>query len=179
MGKDIYELHEMLEEYIRNNIFSSNLIRKLSFQFQRLLHYMDEHSTSLYTKELEDQYLKFRSLPINNRRKKETSFNMEARYITLLNGMLEDKWIIKVSRKNLKIPLPGSLGDYCMNFLEKYATARRLNIKAKNNYYNSLYKFCERMEFDHVTSLSDITAEKVLDFVASSQNCKDQLQLSL
>lgn len=41
MGKDIYELHEMLEEYIRNNIFSSNLIRKLSFQFQRLLHYME------------------------------------------------------------------------------------------------------------------------------------------
>lgn len=179
MGKDIYELHEMLEEYIRNNIFSSNLIRKLSFQFQRLLHYMDEHSTSLYTKELEDQYLKFRSLPINNRRKKETSFNMEARYITLLNGMLEDKWIIKVSRKNLKIPLPGSLGDYCMNFLEKYATARKLNIKTKNNYYNSLYKFCERMEFDHVTSLSDITAEKVLDFVASSQNCKDHIAIIL
>ena len=71
MEKDIYELHEMLEEYIRNNIFSSNLIRKLSFQFQRLLHYMDEHSTSLYTKELGDQYLTFRSLPVNNRRKKE------------------------------------------------------------------------------------------------------------
>lgn len=179
MGRDIYELHEMLEEYINNNIFSSNLIRTFSFQFQRLLRYMGENSLSLYTKDVGVQYLAYRSLPSNNRRRKETAFKYEARYITLLNGMLDDKWIIKVSRKNLDIPLPGSLGDYAMSFLEKYATTRRLNIKTRNNYYNSLYKFCERMEFDRITSLSDITAEKVLDFVSSTQNCKDHIAIIL
>lgn len=35
------------------------------------------------------------------------------------------------------------------------------------------------MEFDKVTSLSDITVEKVLDFVSSVQNCKDHVVIIL
>lgn len=41
MEKDIYILHETLVEYIKNHIFSENVIRKLSFQFQWLLSYME------------------------------------------------------------------------------------------------------------------------------------------
>lgn len=175
MDKNIYELHETLEEYIRDNIFSSNMIRKFSFQFQRLLHYMEDNSIPLYSKDVGERYLEFRMLPGNNRRKRSDSFNMESRYITLLNGMLDDKWTTKVSRKDFDAPLPGSLGGYSMSFLEKYVATRRLGMKTRNNYYNSLYKFCERMEFDGITSFSNITAENILDFVASVQNCKDHI----
>lgn len=179
MEKDIYELQGKLEEYIRNHIFSSHLIRTFSFQFKRLLDFMDKNSIKFYSKDIGEKYLAFRALPGNNKRKSEKAHNYERRYITLLNGMMSDQWIKKISPKDYTVPFPGKLGRYTMTFLEDYVAERRLNIKTRNNYYNSLFKFCERMEFDGITSLSDITAEKVLDFVSSVQNCKDHVAIIL
>lgn len=88
MEKDIYVLHEKLEEYIRNNILSSHLIRMFSLQFKRLLNFMDENSIKFYNKEVGKKYVAFRALPGNNKRKSEKAHNYERRYITLLNGMM-------------------------------------------------------------------------------------------
>ena len=179
MEKDVYVLHEALENYINNNIFSNFLIKKFSFQFQRLLAFMEKNSMNMYSKEVGKKYLQFRSLPENNRRKSDSAYVFEARYITLLNGMLDDKWIEKMSWKDYDIPFPGNFGEYVMGFLKKYAEERRLHVKTKNNYYNSLYKFCERMQFDGIMSLSDITSGRVLDFMSSVQNCKDHVAIIL
>ena len=179
MEKDVYVLHEALESYINNNIFSNFLIKKFSFQFQRLLAFMEKNSMNMYSKEVGKKYLQFRSLPENNRRKSDSAYVFEARYITLLNGMLDDKWIEKMSWKDYDIPFPGNFGEYVMGFLKKYAEERRLHVKTKNNYYNSLYKFCERMQFDGIMSLSDITSGRVLDFMSSVQNCKDHVAIIL
>lgn len=172
-------MQETLENYINNNIFSSGLIKKFSTQFKRLLAYMDENSISMYSKEVGKRYLAFRSLPPNNKRKSEFAFNYESRYITILNGMLNDEWVKKMSKKDFNIPFPGNFGEYVMDFLKKYSEERRLNRGTRNNYYNSLFKFCERMQFDSITSLSDITAQRVLDFVSSVQNCKDHVVIIL
>jgi len=179
MEQDINVLQKTLEEYIRDNIFSSNLIRTFSRQFKRLLSFMDNNSFHLYSKEVGEKYLAYRALPGNNRRKNESSYNYERRYITLLNGMLNEQWTKKIAKKNYNVPFPGSFGKYAMNFLENYEETRRLNVKTRNNYYLSLFKFCERMQFDGVMSLSSITAERVLDFVASVQNCKDHVAIIL
>jgi len=175
MEQNIYVLQETLEEYIKDNIFSNNLMKVSSQQFKRLLDFMDANSIYSYSKEVGEKYLSYRALPGNNRRKKTASHNSERRYITLLNGMLTNQWIKKISKKDYNIPFPGSFGEYIMGFLNKYVEARRLNVKTRNNYYTSLFKFCERMQFDEVISLSSITAERVLDFVASVQNCKDHV----
>jgi len=179
MEKDIYILHETLENYISKNIFSTFLIRKFSFQFARLLSFMEKNSISMYSKEVGQKYLNFKSLPGNNRRRSASAYNYDARYITLLNGMLDDEWIEKMSKKDYDIPFPGNFGEYVMDFLQKYTEERRLHVKTRNNYYCSLYKFCERMQFDNVTSLSDITSGRVLDFVSSVQNCKDHVAIIL
>jgi len=175
MEKDIYILHETLENYINDNIFSSFLIKKFSFQFERLLSFMEKNSISMYNKEVGQRYLAFKSLPENNRRKSDSAYKFETRYITLLNGMLDNEWIKKISQKDYDIPFPGKIGEYAMDFLKKYAEDRRLHVKTRNNYYCSLYKFCERMQFDNITSLSEITSERVLDFVSSVQNCRDHV----
>ena len=177
--KDIHYLHESLEEYIRNNIYSSYLIERFSYQFKWLRTFMEANRFEMYSKEVGEKYLIFRALPGNNKRKSQASYNYDARYITLLNGMLNDEWIKKISTKDFNIPFPGALSEYVMAFLEKYAAERRLNWQTRNNYYNSLFKFCERMQFDQITSLSNITAEKVLDFVSSVQNCKDHVAIIL
>jgi len=180
MEKDIYVLHEKLEEYIRSNIFSDYLIRGISHQFKKLTIYMDENSFSLYNKEVGKSYLAFQSLPSNNKRRKSSSYyGFERRYIALLNGMLNDKWVIKTSTKDFNVPFPGAFGKYAMDFLEKYVAIRRLHWRTRNNYYNSLFRFCERMQLEAVISLSDITAAKVLNFVASVQNCKDHVAIIL
>jgi len=140
---------------------------------------MDEHSISMYSKEVGKEYLAFRSLPGNNRRRVASAYNYEARYITLLNGMLDDEWIKKMSKKDYNIPFPGKIGEYAMGFLVKYAEERRLHEDTRNNYYRSLYKFCERMQFDGITSLSDITSGRILDFVSSVQNCRDHVAIIL
>ena len=179
MEKDIYALQKALENYINSNVFSSFLMKKFSFQFKRLLSFMEENSISMYNKQVGQKYLDFRSLPGNNRRKSASAYNFEARYITLLNGMLDDEWIKKMSKKDYNIPFPGKIGEYAMGFLVKYAEERRLHVKTRNNYYDSLYKFCERMQFDGITSLSDITSGRVLDFVSSVQNCRDHVAIIL
>ena len=136
---------------------------------------MGKNDVGMYSKEVGKRYLKFKSLPGNNKRKSASGYKYEVRYITLLNGMLDDMWIKKTSNKDYNSPFPGSFGEYIMDFLKKYAKERRLHEKTRNNYYDSLYKFCERMHFDHVTSLSDITSERILDFVSSVQNCRDHV----
>ena len=177
MEQNIYVLHETLEEYIRDNIFSSNLIKVSSRQFKRLLDFMVANSIYSYSKEVGKKYLAYRALPDNNRRKNESSYNYERRYITLLNGMLTEQWIKKISKKDYHTPFPSNFGEYVMTFLKNYAEARRLNVNTRNNYYRSLFKFCERMQLDGIISLSSITAERVLDFVASVQNCRDHVAI--
>jgi len=136
---------------------------------------MDDNSIHSYREEIGEKYLAYLALQSNNRRKNKSSFNYERRYITLLNGMLTNRWIKKISKKDYNMPFPCSFGEYVMTFLKNYVKARRLNVRTRNNYYSSLFKFCERMQFDEITTLSSITAERVLDFVASVQNCKDHV----
>lgn len=93
--------------------------------------------------------------------------------LPLLNGMLEQRWILKISRRKYDAPFPGKIGPYFTKFLEKHVIEKRLKKETRNNYYRSLYKFCEKMEYDKVFELKDITAEKILDFMSSVKNCKD------
>ena len=102
MEKDIYALHETLVEYIENNIFSTNMIRKLSFQFQWLLRYMEENSIEMYSKEIGLVYLKSGAKPDNRKIKKGVPYNYKRRYITLLNGMLDDEWVRKIATKVIR-----------------------------------------------------------------------------
>jgi len=179
MEKDIHILHEALENYINSNIFSNSLIKQFSFEFKNLLAFMEKNDIGMYNKEVGKKYLKFKSLPENNKRKSASGYKYEVRYITLLNGMLDGEWIRKMSWKDYSVPFPGNFGEYVMDFLKKYAEERRLHVRTRNNYYTSLYKFCERMQFDGVMSLSDITSGRVLDFVSSVQNCKDHVAIIL
>jgi len=177
MEKDIYELQETLEKYIRDNSFSANMLIRISRHFRQLLCFMDMNSLNLYSKKVGKEFLALKAK--NNRRKSQSAYNYEKRYITLLNGMLDGQWIKKISPKDYNIPFPGGFGDYAMDFLEKYIKERRLHEKTRNNYYRSLFKFCERMQFDGIVSLYDINTNNILDFVSSVQNCKDHVVIIL
>ncbi|HAY3506927.1 site-specific integrase [Elizabethkingia anophelis] len=175
MEKNIHELHSQLEIYIKEYIYSSNMLERLSIEFSRLLEYMKQDSNEIYTPEIGQNYLEHRNTII----KKRKHHHYDARYITLLNGMLEDRWILKISRRRYDAPFPGQIGGYFTEFLENYAFKRNLKTITKNNYYRSLYKFCERMQYENVSSLEEITAEKVLDFMSSTRNCKDHSSIIL
>lgn len=175
MEKNIHELHSQLEKYIKENIYSSSMIERLSTEYNRLIAYMVQNSTEIYTPEIGETYLKFRDKII----KKRTYPHYDTRYIILLNGMLEERWILKVSRRKYDASFPGQIGPYFTEFLEKYVIERKLKIKTRNNYYRCLYKFCERMQYEKVLSLKDISAEKILEFMSSTRNCKDHTAIIL
>lgn len=175
MEKNIHELHSQLETYIKENIYSSSMIERLSIEYNRLLAYMKEQSTEIYTTKFGETYLKHRDTIISKR----AHYHYDARYITLLNGMLEERWILKVSRRKYDAPFPGEIGSYFTEFLEKYAVERKLKTQTKNGYYRCLYKFCERMHYEGVSSLKKITSQKVLDFMSSGRNCKDNSAIIL
>lgn len=175
MNKNIHELHSQLETYIKENIYSSSMTERLSTEYNRLLAYMKQNSTEIYTPELGETYLKYRDTII----KKRKYHHYDARYVTLLNGMLQERWILKISRTKYDAPFPGQLGHYFTDFLEKYTIEKKLKKNTRNNYYRSLYKFCERMEYEKIIELKDITAEKILDFMSSVKNCKDHSAIIL
>lgn len=175
MNKNIHELHSQLETYIKENIYSSSMTERLSTEYNRLLEYMKEKSTEIYTPELGETYLKYRNTII----KKRKYHHYDARYVTLLNGMLQERWILKISRTKYDAPFPGQLGYYFTDFLEKYTIEKKLKTNTRNNYYRSLYKFCERMEYEKILELKDITAEKILDFMSSVKNCRDHSAIIL
>ncbi|MGG7552437.1 tyrosine-type recombinase/integrase [Chryseobacterium arthrosphaerae] len=172
---NIHELHSQLETYIKENIYSSSMTERLSTEYNRLLAYMKEKSTEIYTPELGKTYLKYRDTII----KKRKYHHYDARYITLLNGMLQDRWILKISRTKYDAPFPGRIGPFFTKFLEEHVAEKRLKTATRNNYYRSLYKFCERMEYEKIIKLKDITAEKILDFMSSVKNCKDHSAIIL
>ncbi|MEG1592230.1 MAG: hypothetical protein RR391_15315 [Chryseobacterium sp.] len=130
------------------------MTERLSTEYNRFLAYMKEKSTEIYTPELGETYLKYRDTII----KKRKCHHYDARYVTLLNGMLQERWILKISRTKYDAPFPGQLGYYFTDFLEKYTIEKKLKTNTRNNYYRSLYKFCERMEYEKIIELKDITA---------------------
>lgn len=173
MEKNLNELHEQLEKYIDENIFSDNLKKKLSYQFRQLSSFMEKKMISIYNKNVGEKYLKFRDIPGNSKSSKKSNFRFDERYVNLLNGMLEGKWIITKKKQNLDVPFPnGSFGTYMMSFLNSYVNERRLSLKTKSYYYSSLLKFCEKTFEDKIFRLEDITAEYILQFI-SSQSSKD------
>lgn len=93
--------------------------------------------------------------------------------------MLQDRWILKISRTKYDAPFPGRIGPFFTKFLEEHVAEKRLKTATRNNYYRSLYKFCERMEYEKIIKLKDITAEKILDFMSSVKNCKDHSAIIL
>lgn len=169
MQKNIHELHLQLETYIKENIYSSSMIERLSIEYNRLLAYMKQNSTEIYTPEVGKVYLKHRDTIISKRK----CHHYDERYITLLNGMLQERWILRISRTKYDAPFPGHIGPYFTEFLEKHVIEKKLKTDTRNNYYRCLYKFCERMHYENVSSLKDLTAEKLLDFMSSVRNCKD------
>lgn len=173
MEKNLNELHKQLEKYIDENIFSDNLKKKLSYQFRQLSFFMEKKMISIYNKNVGEEYLKFRDIPGNSKSSKKSNFRFDERYVNLLNGMLEGKWIITKKKQNLDVPFPnGSFGTYMMSFLNSYVNERRLSLKTKSYYYCSLLKFCEKTFEDKIFRLEDITAEYILQFI-SSQPSKD------
>lgn len=173
MEKNIRELHELLEKYIDENIFSDNLKKKLSYQFRQLSSFMEGKMISVYSKPIGEEYLKFRDTSENSRFSKNNNFRFDERYVNLLNGMLEGKWVITKKKQDLAAPFPnGNFGAYMMNFLNSYVGERRLSLRTKSYYHRSLLKFCEKTFEDQIFQLGDITAEYILEFI-SSQVSKD------
>lgn len=175
MEKNIHELHSQLETYIKENIYSSTMIERLSTEYNRLLAYMKQNSTEVYTPKVGESYLKNRDTIIGKRK----HHHYDERYVTLLNGMLEQRWILRISRTKYDAPFPGEIGSYFTAFFENLVIERKLKTSTRNNYYRCLYKFCERMEYDQVLLLKDITAIKILDFMSSVKNCKDHSAIIL
>lgn len=175
MEKNIHELHSQLENYIHENIYSSSMIERLSTEYNRLLVYMKQNSTEIYTPEIGETYIKHRDKIV----KKRTYPHYDSRYIILLNGMLEERWILKISRRKYDAPFPGQMGSYFTGFLENHVLERKLKTQTRNNYYRCLYKFCERMQYENILFLEDITAEKILEFMSSVRNCKDHSAIIL
>ncbi|AZB24302.1 hypothetical protein EG339_06605 [Chryseobacterium bernardetii] len=173
MEQKLSELHKQLEKYIDENIFSDNLKKKLIYQFKRLSHFMEMKLIVVYDKNVGEEYLKFRDIPGNSRSNKKDNFRYDARYIGLLNGMLEGKWIIKKKTQNFETLFPdNSLGFYVKNFLISYVNERRLSSTTKRYYYGSLQKFCEKALEDKIYRPEDITSEYILQFM-SLQSYKD------
>lgn len=179
MKKDLHILQETLIKYIKENFSSNSMMKNILCQYKKMLVYMKENSLSMYSPEIGQDYLNYRNLIRISKNRKIPVFQHEIRYITLLNGMLNGEWVIKMSKTNYHKPFPGNFGNYIMTFLNKYAEERRISTKTRSNYYHALFKFCERMQYEEVISLTDITAERILDFVSSVQNCKDHVAIIL
>lgn len=177
MEKKLCELHTLLEHSIKENGLSDDLLKKHLNEFKRLKSYMDENSISIYSSPVGVKYLKFRDNLYSG--KKQPKFRYDKRYITLLDGMLVNKWVKKVANKDFNIPFPGPFGNYLIQFLKNYCEENRLHIRTRNNYYRSLFRFCERMQHDNVCSIQDITAERLLNFVSSIHNCRDHVVIIL
>lgn len=172
MEQQLSELHKQLEKYIDENIFSENLKKKLLYQFGRLSSFMETKLISVYDKNVGKEYLKFRNIPGNSRFNKD-NFRYDERYISLLNGMLKGKWIIKKKTQSFQASFPdNSLGFYVKDFLISYVNERRLSSITKRYYYSSLQSFCEKAVEDKIYKPEDITSECILEFM-SSQSYKD------
>lgn len=173
MDQKLSELHKHLEKYIDKNIFSDNLKKKLSYQFVRLSNFMKTRLIIVYDKNVGKEYLKFRDIPGNSRSNKKDNFRYDAHYISLLNKMLEGKWIIKKKTQNFETTFPdNSLGVHIKDFLISYVKERRLSPTTKRYYYSSLQRFCKKALEDKIYRPEDITSECILQFM-SSQSYKD------
>ncbi|MCS3530008.1 site-specific integrase [Chryseobacterium sp. JUb7] len=179
MEQDLTKLHAKLEKYMKEHINSSDLQKKLSFEFIKLQKFMQDYSIEFYSEDVGMKYLKFREEPSNSRMIKNCKFRMDSRYVDLINGMLQEIWIIKKSKKDYNEILPTQLGPLLFNFLNKYAVERRLDIKTRRNYYIALEKFCHRMEEKNLSSLSEISSEAILTFISSVETGKDHAAIIL
>lgn len=179
MEKSIYKLHESLEKYMNENIFSSILKKKFFFQFKNLSGYMEKNSISNYNKEVGLKYLIYRNIPGNSRVKENCSFRYDERYVTLLNGMLEGKWIIHKSKRDYYISFPGKFNTYIESFLQKYVEERRISDLTRKNYYRVLYNFCETMDREGVNTLSNLQSNMILNYISSKKGGQDHAVIIL
>lgn len=171
MGKNIHELHSQLETYVKENMYSSGMTKWLARELKHLLVYMKKDSTEIYTSEIGVNYLKHKKKTV---KQQLSTHNLNRRYITLLDGMLIDRWIIRIPKRTYDAPFPGNIGLYFADFLEKHVAEKKLKTVTRNNYYRCLYKFCERMQHENIMNLKDLTAEKILLFISSTKNCKGE-----
>lgn len=179
MEKNIHELHSQLETYMNKYINPSPLQKKFSTQFLKLQKFMQDSSISLYSKDVGAKYLEYREESGNSKITKECKFRVDSRYVDLLNGMLQEKWIVKKSKKDYYIVLPTKIGPTLFDFLNKYSAERRLNSKTRENYYIALEKLCHRMEEESLFSLSKISSEFILAFINSVTAGKDHAAIIL
>lgn len=179
MEQNLTKLHSKLEKYMKENIISSDLQKKFLFQFLKLQKFMQDSSIEFYSENVGMKYLKFRELPGNSRMTENCAFRFDSRYVDLLNGMLQEKWIIKKGKKDYNEILPTQIGPPLFDFLNRYADERRLSNKTRRNYYIALEKFCNRVEEKSLFSLSQISSETILAFISSLETGKDHAAIIL
>lgn len=179
MNKNIHELHSQLERYMKEHSISRDLQKKISFQFLKLQKFMQDSSIEFYSEDIGMKYLKFREEPSNSNMTKNCQFRIDSRYVDLLNGMLQEKWILKKCKKDYNKVLPTHIGPSLFDFLNKYTTERRLSIRTRRNYYIALEKLCHKMEEKSLISLAEISSEFVLAFINSVETGKDHAAIIL
>lgn len=179
MKKNIRELHSQLETYMNEHIKSSDLQKKFSLQFLKLQKFMQDSLIEFYSEDVGMKYLKFREEPGNSNMKKNYQFRIDNRYVDILNGMLQEKWIVKKCKKDYNKVLPTHIGPSLFDFLDKYAIERRLNLRTRRNYYIALEKLCHKVEEKGLISFSEISSEFVLAFINSVETGKDHAAIIL
>ena len=137
-------------------------------RWDRLSKYMKDHSISDYSKEVGDAFMEVIS---QERQSYRVGYQRCVYFLSdyLLCGKVRKKIIPIVHYE-----LSGAVGKVATSFIETLVAMRRskLTIYA---YQRALSYFIKHLSIRNVVNPSDITGDDVLSFLASVQNCKQDI----
>lgn len=155
-------LMEMYQSYLKKCEFSDATIAQYRKKVRELIIYMNEKNFSSYDESIGENFLQYIKTERSFTDNMLKSFD---RSIVLLNLVLSGAPYIpkKLTRT---YPMPGNIGDYSNQFLEKFLTETRPSAGTIYNYKGALSYFSVRMSSEKIR-LETLCESVLYKFIAS------------
>ena len=150
-------------QYSSYGLARSSIVNLLSV-IRTLVKYMEKRDITEYNQDVGNEYLEWQ----RKRGRTVGTMRGQQRAIFLLQLKMEGKPYATMARR-VEYQFPGELGHIAEQYIQDYASSRRLAKPSVVDIRRSLSRFCTAMEIEKV-SLNNLSLDIVKRFFASTQN---------